>query len=69
VSIEVSRETEARLADEANRLGLSVDELLKRLIDERATLIRKAGPIPRLSIWHLGGAGALHRRDLCNDVR
>ena len=40
MSIEISRETEARLAGEARRLGISVDALLKRLIDERAAATR-----------------------------
>ena len=35
VSIEISRETEACLADEARRQGISVDALLERLVSER----------------------------------
>jgi hypothetical protein len=69
MSIEISQETEARLESEARRLGISVDELLKRLIDERAALTRQAQSIPSLPLWHLGGAGALHRREIYNDVR
>jgi hypothetical protein len=69
MSIEISRETEARLADEAKRLGISVDALLERFIDERAALTQPAGPSPALPVWHLGGAGALHRRDIYDDVR
>jgi len=68
MSIEISRETEARLAGEARRLGIPVDELLKRFIDERAAH-RQAQPIASLPLWHLGGAGALHRRDIYNDAR
>jgi len=34
MSIEISRETEARLTDEARRQGISVDALLKRLMTE-----------------------------------
>ena len=69
MSIEISRETEARLADEARRRGISVAALLERFIDERAALTRPARPSPQLPVWHLGGAGALHRRDIYDDVR
>ena len=69
MSIEISRETEARLADQARRRGISVAALLERFIDERAALTRPARPRPELPVWHLGGAGALHRRDIYDDVR
>ena len=68
MSIEISRETEARLANEAERLGISVDALLKRFIDEHATVTRAAHARPSLPLWHLGGAGAMHRRDIYDDV-
>jgi hypothetical protein len=69
MSIEISRETEARLAGEARRLGISVDTLLKRLIDERAAATRPTEARPSLPLWHLGSGGALHRRDIYDDVR
>jgi hypothetical protein len=69
MSIEISRETEARLAAEARRLGISVDALLERFINERPATTQPAGSNPELPVWHLGGAGALHRRDIYNDVR
>jgi hypothetical protein len=67
MSIEISRETEARLTAEARRLGISVDALLNRFIGEQA-LTHSARPKPELPVWHLGGAGALHRRDIYDDV-
>ena len=71
MSIEISRETEARLTDEARRLGVSVEELLERLISERGTSAHgpNIGALPELPVWHLGGAGPLHRRDIYDDVR
>jgi hypothetical protein len=27
-----------------------------------------AGPTPELPVWHLGGVGALRRRDIYDDV-
>lgn len=68
MSIEISEETERRLTDEARRQGVSVDTLLARFIEERAALIRPARPKPELPVWHLGGAGALRRRDIYDDV-
>jgi hypothetical protein len=69
MSIKISRETEARLADEARRLGISIDALLVSLIEERAGLARLGSSSPTLPVWHLGGAGSLHRRDIYDDVR
>jgi hypothetical protein len=69
MSIKISHETEARLADEAKRLGISVDALLESFIDERARLTQRMGTSPELPVWHLCGAGALHRRDIYDDVR
>jgi hypothetical protein len=70
VSIEISHETEARLTDEARRQGISVDALLERLMNERGPIAHIAGadPTPELPVWHLGGIGALHRRDIYEDV-
>jgi hypothetical protein len=66
MSIEISREIEARLTD---RQGISVDTLLERFVNEQATLTQRAQPHPELPVWHLGGAGALHRRDIYDDAR
>jgi hypothetical protein len=67
VSIEISRETEARLADEAKKLGISVDALLARLVGGHAEPA-PTRPKPELPAWNLG-AGSLHRRDIYDDVR
>ncbi len=69
MSIEISRETEARLTAEARRQGVSVDVLLARFINEHAALTQPAQVKPELPVWHLGGAGTLHRRDIHDDVR
>jgi hypothetical protein len=49
MSIEISQEIEARLTDEARRLGISVDALLERFINERAALTKPAQPKPELA--------------------
>ena len=70
MSIEISRETEGRLTDEARKQGISVDALLARLLSERrASASDGAGSASELPVWHLGGAGSLHRRDIYDDVR
>jgi hypothetical protein len=68
MSIEISLETEARLAAEAQRHGLSVNALLEQFINERAALTRSAKAPPELPAWSLGSVGALHRRDIYDDV-
>jgi hypothetical protein len=71
MSIEISCETEARLTAEARRLDISVNALLERLMSERGVQGHTAGTssTPELPVWHLGGAGSLHRRDIYDDVR
>ena len=68
MSIEISQETEARLAAEARKRGISVDALLARLIDEHTALTQPAQPAAAPPVWHLGSVGALHRRDIYSDV-
>jgi hypothetical protein len=69
MSIEVSRETAARVMDEARRQGISVDALLERLMSERGGTTRVTAGVPELPVWHLGDVGPLHRRDMYDDVR
>jgi hypothetical protein len=68
--IEISSETEALINDEARRLGVSVDELLERLMSEHAAAAHAAGSgaAPKLPRLHLGAMGSLHRRDIYDDV-
>jgi len=71
MSVEISRETEARLSDEAQRYGISVDVLLERLMNERRATARVAGTgsTPKLPILQLGPMGPLHRRNIYDDAR
>ena len=71
MSIDISRETEARLTDEAHRQGVSVNVLLERFMSEHEATGRVAGDgsAPKLPILHLGPMGAFHRRDIYDDVR
>ena len=65
--LHLTPETEARLKGEARRQGVSVEALLERFINERATSADH-GEAPALPVWHLGSGGAYHRRDIYNDV-
>ena len=68
MSIGISSETEARLADEAREQGVSVEALLELFLTGRRANAATALLTPELPVWHLGGAGALHRRDFYDDV-
>jgi hypothetical protein len=43
--------------------------LLARFINEQAALTQPAQVKPELPVWHLGGAGTPHWRDIYDDVR
>ena len=69
MSLNISQQTEARLAEEARRQGITVDALLERFIDERtANAIPARRNVPQLPVWRLGEIGSLHRRDIYTDV-
>ena len=63
-------EQEAQLARIATNAGTAAEQLVKdvvlRLL-EGETRVRPAPP--ELPVWHLGGVGALHRRDIYDDAR
>jgi hypothetical protein len=73
MSIEISHELEARLTDEARRQGVSMDELLERLISDRGAaahaITGDGSTTPKVPILHLVAMGPLHRRDIYDDVR
>jgi hypothetical protein len=68
MSIEISPETEVLLTEEAKKQGVSVDTLLKRLINGNAVKPQPEGETSDLPKWHLGSVGELHRRDIYDDV-
>ena len=69
MSLNISEHTEARLAEEAQRQGISVETLLERLIDQRVPAARPVQRGTELPILHLGPMGPLHRRDIYEDGR
>lgn len=69
MSLTISERTEARLIEEARRLGVSVDTLLERLMNDRASgRGEQKSKAPELPVWRVGVIGSLHRRDIYDDV-
>jgi hypothetical protein len=70
MSIEISREIEVRLTEEARKQGISVNALLERLMTEGGMPAHHPsnGSVPKVPILHLGTMGPLHRRDLYDDA-
>lgn len=58
------------LAQLATKAGTDAEHLVKdvvlRLLEND---LQFRPPAPELPVWHLGGVGAIHRRDIYNDVR
>jgi len=70
MEVHFTPEQEAQLAQIATNAGTAAEQLVKdvvlRLL-QGETQIRTT--TPELPVWHLGGVGALHRRDIYDDVR
>jgi hypothetical protein len=70
MSIEISPKTEAWLAGEARKLGVSVEQFLGRLMDESLAAERISNEVSMLElpVLHLGAMGELHRREIYDDA-
>jgi len=76
MEVHFTPEQEAQLAQKATQAGTVPERLVKdavlRLLEEEAgfhAFLQATRPNPELPVWHLGGVGALHRRDIYDDVR
>ena len=68
MGLDISPQTEARIRQEAQGQGISVDALLKGLMnDQTAGTFIRAYQAPELPVLHLGPMGPLHRRDIYNN--
>ncbi len=71
MEVHFTPEQEAQLSQIATHAGTDAERLVKdaalRLLQEGAQFRTTAAP--ELPVWHLGGVGALHRRDIYDDVR
>jgi hypothetical protein len=63
----VEPQKEAKLIALAQEKGVTADELVRAAIDK---IIAEATETqaPELPVWHLGGAGAIHRREIYDDA-
>jgi hypothetical protein len=75
MEVHFTPEQEAQLAQIATNAGTDAERLVKdavlRLLEEDTgfhALPQANHPNPELPVWHLGGVGALHRRDIYDDV-
>lgn len=70
MGLDISPKTETRLATKASELGLSVDALLERLMNENGdpTVAADRRSAPELPAWHLGARGSFRRQDIYDDV-
>lgn len=74
MEVHFTPEQEARLAQIATNVGIDAERLVKKAVlrlleDEvglRANVPQSNGELP---LWHLGGVGPLHRRDIYDDAR
>jgi hypothetical protein len=74
MEVHFTPEQEARLAQIATNAGTDAERLVKKAVlrlleDEvglRANVPQSNGELP---LWHLGGVGPLHRRDVYDDAR
>ena len=70
LSLDISSQTEARLAANARELGLSVEAYIEKLMNDAGELKKSARKdnTPKVPIRHLGARGSYHRRDIYDDV-
>jgi hypothetical protein len=68
ITLPLEPQTEARLIALAQEKGVTAGELVRVAIDK---IIAEAAETQaqELPVWHLGGAGTLHRREIYDDAR
>ena len=68
ITVPLEPQTEAKLIALAQENGVTADEWVRAAVQKviaEATVTQPS----ELPIWHLGGAGALHRREIYDDAR
>jgi hypothetical protein len=68
ITLHLEPQTEARLIALAQEKGVTAGELVREAIDKIVSEASEA-QTPELPVWHLGGAGKLRRREICDDAR
>ena len=69
MSLDISSTIEARLVAKAREQGLSIEDLLERLLNDAGDVTTGVSKrdAPVLPAWNLGVRGSLHRRDIYDD--
>ena len=68
ITLPLEPHTEAKLTALAQEKGVTADELVRAAIHKIIAEATEA-QAPELPVWHLGSAGALHRREIYDDAR
>ena len=68
ITLPLEPQTEAKLMALAREKGVTADELVREAIHKILSESTEART-HELPVWHLGGAGAIHRREIYYDVR
>ena len=73
MEVHFTREQEVQLARLATNAGTDAERLVKdaalRLLEADPSVSPPPLANRELPLWHLGGAGPLHRRDIYDDAR
>jgi hypothetical protein len=75
MEVHFTREQEVQLARLATNAGIDAERLVKdaalQLLEADPSFRGVSPPLakPELPLWHLGGVGPLHRRDIYDDAR
>jgi hypothetical protein len=68
ITLPLEPHTEAKLIALAQEKGVTADELVRAAIHKIIAEATEA-QATELPVWHLGSAGALHRREIYDDAR
>jgi hypothetical protein len=67
ITLPLEPHTEAKLTALAQEKGVTADELVRAAIHKIIAEATEA-QATELPVWHLGSAGALHRREIYDDA-
>ena len=68
ITLPLEPHAEAKLIALAQEKGVTAGELVREAI-EKIIAEATGAHANELPVWHLGGAGTLHRRDIYDDAR
>jgi len=68
ITVPLEPQAEAKLIALAQEKGVTADEWVRTAV-QKIIAEATATQATELPVWHLGGAGALHRREIYDDAR